>query len=171
LQSGFSISPDGRHADIAPQRIRAIPLFSTLDDTLLKSLATEFMAEYYDANQVIVNQGERGDKFYLIVRGKVAIYTTGFEQREVQLGILEDGEYFGEMALVQGGPRSASVKTLLPSLILTLQNTQFEKLLASNSALADVINAVILERNLTTITERGRRGRKSSLMERLADDS
>jgi ATP-binding cassette subfamily B protein len=171
LQSGFNVSADGRHADITPQRIRAIPLFSTLDDAVLKSLADEFTTEYYEANQVIVTQGELGDKFYLIVRGKVGIYTTGFEGREVQLGVLEDGEYFGEMALVEGGPRSASVKTMLPSLMLTLQHAQFEKLLASNTALADMIDAIILERNLSTIRERGRRARKSSVIQRLTDDN
>jgi ATP-binding cassette subfamily B protein len=171
LQSGFSVSADGRHAAITPQRLKAIPLFKDLDDPLLSSLSTEFLAEYYEADQIVVAQGDPGDKFYLIVRGKVAVYTNGFEGRDIPLGILEDGDYFGEIALVQGGPRSASVKTTLPSLMLSLEKTQFERLLAANESLARAIESAILQRNLATITERGRRARNSSYIDRISDEN
>jgi ATP-binding cassette subfamily B protein len=128
-QSGFSVSADGEHASIDAARLRALPVLGQLDDALLGEAARLFVTEHHPADRMVIYEGDPGDRFYLIVRGGVEVVkgTDGAVQRRV--GVLEDGDYFGEIALLKTVPRTASVRTLVPSTFLSLQRDQFNYIL------------------------------------------
>ncbi|MCB0174261.1 MAG: ATP-binding cassette domain-containing protein [Anaerolineae bacterium] len=153
LQSGFVISADGQYAEVRGARLRFIPLFAQLDELTLSAIADQFVSEYFDTEQVVFTQGSPGDKFYIIVRGKVAVsFTSEPDGQQVSLAQLEDGDYFGEIALIEGGTRRASVQTILPSLFLTLERERFEKLMNDLPSLQKIVQRKARERTMDTLT-------------------
>lgn len=128
-QSGFAINADGSAAEVQTRRLSDIPLFANLDEALLTPLAARFVSERHPANRVIFQQGDPADKFYIIVRGSVKITTITATALSLDLAVLEDGDYFGEIALVRNLPRNATVITRTPCILLTLVREQFQQLL------------------------------------------
>lgn len=76
------------------------------------------------ARTKLINQGDPGDQFYMIVSGQVQIYSDGAGAPE-QLNLLGAGAWFGELALIDNHPRSASVRTLRKSVLITLPKNEF----------------------------------------------
>ncbi|NUM44152.1 MAG: ATP-binding cassette domain-containing protein [Anaerolineales bacterium] len=170
LQSGFTISADGRMAEVRPDRLRAVPLFEHLDLALLETIAGQFTASNYEPGQYIFRQGDPGARFYIIVRGKIAIQFTGFDGKQIDLDVLHDGDYFGEIALLQDSPRGASIKVLLPTLTLSLERTQFLKLVEQSSAVRQAVQDAATKRNLTQAARQGRGRSKLSVLDELVDE-
>ncbi len=128
-QSGFQLSQDGFTATITPARLRQIPLFDQLDDATLELAASLFITEHHRQQRTVIQQGDDGDRFYVLVRGAVEVLVAEREQASRRVAVLEDGDHFGEMALLRSAPRMATVRTLMPSTVLSLQRRQFEVLL------------------------------------------
>jgi ATP-binding cassette subfamily B protein len=145
-QSGFLISADGTSAVVQATRLRAIPLFAHLADTVLDELAGRFVTERFPAERTIFQEGDPGDKFYLMVRGVVRIMTTGSSGNMVELALLQDGDYFGEIALLQDVPRTATVHTLTPSLCLSLRREHFQRLIETSPELRHVLQEAMITR-------------------------
>jgi ATP-binding cassette, subfamily B, bacterial len=131
-QSGFTVSPDGLSAEVTPQRLAGIPLFKNLDQASREDLAAQFVPERFEAGRTVVEQGQPGNKFYIIVRGKVAVTVTAPDGNTSAPRSWQDGDYFGEIALLEGGLRTATVRTLQPSLCLSLDRRHFQNMLASH---------------------------------------
>jgi ATP-binding cassette subfamily B protein len=141
-QQGFAVSDDGSRADVQPARLRAIGIFEGLPDTVLAELAGLLVTQHVPEDRLVIAEGDAGDTFHVIVRGSVAVSrrnATGVEQR---LRVLEDGDHFGELALLYDAPRSASVRTLTPCVFLTLQRGQFNALLERVHTLRPTLEAV-----------------------------
>src|ERR1700730_12979690 len=88
--------------------LRHVPLFESLDDEAAKELCK--LSETLDcpARQVLFRAGDVGDAMYVIERGKVRIYVQATDGHEVTLTELGRGDFFGEMALLDGQRRSAN---------------------------------------------------------------
>jgi ATP-binding cassette subfamily B protein len=145
-QSGFAISEDGTSATVEAARLRALPLLSALDEGLLAAIGRRFVPERYPAERLVVHEGDPGDKFYLIVRGAVRVTTTAATGGEQELAVLHDGDHFGEIALLQDVPRTATIWTRLPSLFLTLSRAQLLRLMESAPQLRTVLDQEIARR-------------------------
>lgn len=170
LQSGFTVSGDGRMAEVRPDRLRAIPLFENLESALLENIAGQFTASNYEPGQNIFYQGDPGTRFYIIVRGKVAVQFTGFDGKIVDLDVLHDGDYFGEIALLQDSPRGASVKALLPTLTLSLERSAFLKLVEQSAAVRQAVQEAAIKRNLVQAARQGRGKSKLAVWDELVDE-
>lgn len=101
------------------------PLFAGLSEQQRTGLLSRMQHRVYQADVPIVNKGDCADRFFLIEEGrvKVVIYTEDGE--EVILGTITKGEYFGEMGLLDGEPRSASVIALELTQTLSIDRSQF----------------------------------------------
>ncbi|HEY1721066.1 MAG TPA: ATP-binding cassette domain-containing protein [Magnetospirillaceae bacterium] len=129
-QSGFSVSAEGNHATIEPDRLRSLPVLEHVDESMLTEVARLFTTEQHPAGRTIMHEGDHGDRFYIVVRGSVEI-VKGLENEGAtprRLAVLEDGDHFGEIALLQDVPRTASVRTLTPCTLLSLSAEQFNYL-------------------------------------------
>jgi ATP-binding cassette subfamily B protein len=124
-QSGFAGAGQGEGWRIEPQWLRDIPILSELDDTILGDLAGSFYTEVYSAHHFLVHEGDPGDKFYILARG-----TAEVRKREGRVAVLQDGDFFGEMALILNTPRSASVRALTECTCLTLPREKFQALMS-----------------------------------------
>jgi len=123
-QSGFVMPVGDRSAQVEPERLASVPILGQLSVAAREEIAPLFATEWFPEGRVIVHEGDPGDKFYLIVRGKVEVF------RESSLAVLDDGDYFGEIALLESTPRTASVKTLAPSVFLVLHRGHFLELMS-----------------------------------------
>jgi ATP-binding cassette subfamily B protein len=93
---------------------------------VLTELARLFATEHYPEDRVIVQEGDVGDKFYILVRGKVEVTRLSpADNCRRNVAVLQDGEYFGEMALLANKPRNASVRTLSSCVCLSLLRAHF----------------------------------------------
>jgi CRP/FNR family cyclic AMP-dependent transcriptional regulator len=144
-------SPDGLAA------LRAIPLFSHCSDGDLEQLASHLIERRFPRNTTIVEEGLAGDYMYIIQEGRVKVTKLSDDGREKILEFLGEGDFMGEMALLERAPRSASVKTLSPVRLLALSRGDFLGLLRRS---ADLAMAVIEElcRRLRTVNDQASAG-------------
>ncbi len=128
-QSGFMLSGDGEAAGVSAERLKLIPILADLNGAILDEISGLFVTEHYPENRVILEQEEAGDKFYIIVRGRVKVSKRADDGSEVTLNTLEDGDYFGEIALLKSVPRTATATTTAPTILLTLRRDVFLSLM------------------------------------------
>lgn len=124
------------------------PKISQEDLTLLASYG---MSRSYAKNTILVSEGDPSEMFYLIQKGQVKVFISDEKGKEVLLSLQGPGEYFGEIAIIDKAPRSASVMTMEACQIAVVSKQEFERCLAEHPALAMVLirNLVKYVRALT----------------------
>jgi CRP/FNR family transcriptional regulator, cyclic AMP receptor protein len=120
---------------IATELFQKVPLFEGVSPSERAALARAAQLRTYRRGEVIVRQGQTGESFFVIVRGRVAVTVLSPEGREVVLNTLGEGDHFGEMALLDEEPRSASVVAQERSELAILSRDVFFELLRSNFVL------------------------------------
>ncbi|QHW33963.1 ATP-binding cassette domain-containing protein [Paenibacillus rhizovicinus] len=148
-QDGFAISGDGTSADVKLERLKQIPLFSALDENTLAYMQQALVTERVNAGSTIMEQGEEGNRFYILVRGQVEVLQQSEGEESRRLAVLEDGDYFGEMALLKAIPRTATIRTLTPSILLTMHRESFQKAIENSPRLKRQLEIVYEERILS----------------------
>jgi len=124
-------------------RLQTVPFFASLDGALLAALADRVVTERYDDGEVVFQEGQQGDRLYVIAQGQVEVVTTGPTGAERRLAVLREGHYFGEMALLRDVPRSATVRARGSAMLLTLDRGQFSTLLRSMPDLRAALDRVV----------------------------
>ena len=92
-----------------PDDLRAVPLFQSLSDANLGSLAETVVKRRAVAGDILCREGDHGEEMYVVLKGAVTLHKD-VDGRETALGRLESGAYFGEMALIGDAPRSATIR-------------------------------------------------------------
>ncbi len=144
-QAGYVGANGQMRSRTAAARLRAIPLFADLTGAALNTLAEELEWEAFAADVEVVRQGTPGDKLYLIQRGTVAVLMRD-HQMEREIARLADGDYFGEGSLLDGGLRTATVRTIEPTEFYTLTRARFSALLERTPAIQAAVEAVLQTR-------------------------
>jgi CRP/FNR family cyclic AMP-dependent transcriptional regulator len=129
-----------------------IPLFSDLDAAELELLSSKAVTRQYARNTIIINEGDRSDSLYIIRSGSVKIFLSDADGREVILNIQGPGEYFGELALIDSGPRSASVMTQDKATLSLISKADFEDFMRQHPAATIKIMCGMVKR-LRALTE------------------
>lgn len=110
--------------------VKRVPLFSQLDDDDLEKIRRLCVTQHYIKDQIILIEEEAGNTLFLIQKGRVKVSRISDDGREVILSILEPGDFFGELSLIDGKVRSASVTAIEDSEVLMLRRGDFLGLLA-----------------------------------------
>jgi CRP/FNR family cyclic AMP-dependent transcriptional regulator len=97
-----------------------VPLFSGLQHADLELIGQRVRQRRYRGNEVIFHKDDPGVAFYMILSGRVKVHTESADGTEVTIALLAAGEFFGELSLLDGEPRSADVSTLEPTEVLVL---------------------------------------------------
>lgn len=105
--------------------IAGVPLFAGLSERELKSFMARVRYQHYRTGEVIFHKEDPGDTFHLILDGLVKIYLASEEGQEAVLIMLKPGEFFGELSLLDGAPRSASAMAIQPTATCTIDRENF----------------------------------------------
>jgi CRP/FNR family cyclic AMP-dependent transcriptional regulator len=127
-----------------------VPTPRTISESDLAGLAARGVERTWPKGAVVVTEGDHTDGLYVILAGRVKVYVADPDGRELVLGEMGGGEYFGEMVL-DGGPRSASIQTLEKTRFAVVDRASFVAHLNANPAFAHrmVRNLIRRVRKLT----------------------
>lgn len=109
--------------------LRKIPLFEDLEDHEIQNICELIQSRFYKKNNVILLEEDFGDTLFVINIGSVKITRINEDGKEVILSILRDGEFFGEMSILDGESRSANVIAMEDSEVLILKRNDFLELM------------------------------------------
>ena len=107
------------------------PTSDTLDDALLREIAGKGGIKRYPAQAILINEGDSSDSLYILLSGRVKVYSTNAEGKEVVIAVHCGGEYIGELSL-DGGVRSASVMTLEPTTCSVVSGSSLREFIAAH---------------------------------------
>jgi CRP/FNR family cyclic AMP-dependent transcriptional regulator len=128
-------------------------LFSALRPNL-RGLASRGSIRSYPKNSVIINEGEAGDALFVLLQGRVKVYSNDSAGREITFNFVDHGDYFAEMC-IDGGPRSASVMTMEPAVCSVVSPAAVRQHMSEEPGFAfDLISQVIRRARAATDTAR-----------------
>jgi len=126
-----------------PLLLAKIPLFSKLEPAELAGLSSLLREKKVQANQPVFWIGDKGDDLYVIDTGRVQVSYPDETGKEQVLAVLHEGEFFGDLSLLDGGVRTASVRTIDPCVFYSLSRSDFLNYLASNPHAAVEVLSVL----------------------------
>ncbi len=151
-------------------------LFSALDKSELELLSSQAVTRVFPKHSVIINEGDASDALYVVNSGRVKVFLGDEEGKEIVLNTHGPGDYFGELAMLDNAPRSASVVTLEKASISLISKDDFEACLSRNPVLAlQVIRDLAKRLRVSTESVRSLAlldvyGRVARLLLQLAED-
>ncbi len=154
-----------------------IPFFSGLDAAALERVAAGTRTRRFRRGEVIFHAGDPGDALFVIVSGEVKIAVPSESGEEAILATLHEGDVFGELALLDGAPRSATAAALVATETVVLPRGAFRDLVATEPVIRDALLASLAGelRRLTTHVEElhflDTTGRLAARIARLAAES
>ncbi|MBC7473215.1 MAG: Crp/Fnr family transcriptional regulator [Candidatus Sericytochromatia bacterium] len=155
---------------------KEVPLFSHLDNEELEQLSQICSEKKFEKGQTIFYEEDMGTGFYLIMSGQVKIVMLSSDGREHILGLLRENDFFGEMSILDGQPRSATAIALSDIKTMTINREDFTKLLRSNPDMAIKIMFVLCkrlrqaDRNVESLAFLSAPGRVARTIMQLADE-
>ena len=155
--------------------LQNVHLFQNAPEHLIEALSQLSVRHSYPKNTMLFMEGDESSQLFIIESGKVKVFVTSEDGKQVILNFMGPGEYFGELALIDGKPRSASVMTVADTSVVTVSRKKFQQFLAENPtyALEMMEQLVFRIRDLTDSVKDMALldvyGRVSQLLVRLAD--
>ncbi len=157
--------------------LKKVPIFSNLDDEDLMKIRKLCVTQHYEKDRLILIEEETGTTLFLIQKGRVKVSRISEDGREVILSILGPGGFFGELALIDGKTRSASVTAIEDSEALLLHRSEFLALLEDYPQIAISLLKELAARirksdtQIKSLSLQDAMGRVASTLIMLAEDS
>lgn len=130
----------------ASEALQQVAFFSRLSPDEASLLADELIMRKFSAGQIVFHMGDPGGLLYIITKGKVKISHSNPDGQEALLAILGPGDHFGELALLDDAPRSATAEAIEPAEMLTLHRDVFTRFLNHNPQFAHHVLATLSSR-------------------------
>lgn len=127
----------------AIEALERVQLFAGLDRDTLERLATGLRTRRFRRNEVLFHQGDPGDSLFIVTAGAVKIVLPSEEGDEAILATVRPGAFFGELALLDGAPRSATAVAMEPTETLILPRDRFRLLIDTEPATRDALLAAL----------------------------
>jgi hypothetical protein len=108
---------------------RRIPLFSHINEDIVSRLAKKFEIEEVALGGYLIKEGKDRQKFFIVARGQVEIYSKGLHGENLRIALLSEGEYFGEADILSDKPSSVTVRTVTPSVFFTISSSELESII------------------------------------------
>ena len=118
------------------EAIRSVPLFASLDDNATREVRNLLRRRRVPAGSPLFRAGDQGDAMYLIEKGRVSISITDDDKKEITLAELAQGDFFGEMAIIDGKQRSADATVAEDAELAVLSREDFLRFIKNNPAVA-----------------------------------
>jgi small-conductance mechanosensitive channel/CRP-like cAMP-binding protein len=148
---------DGRALTDRVALMRRIDLFSSLPDEQLQALAAGLTPRNFAAGQTVVRRGEAGESMFVLMEGLLEVRTeVAAGSAEQPVGTVQPGEFIGEMSLLTGEPRMATVTAMTDVVMWEITKKQMEPVLRGDPAFAAVLARTLAERQARNAVARGR---------------
>ena len=121
-------------------------LFGALGAEELAACAAKFREVRFGKGEMLFARGDPGDRLYLVREGQIRLAIGASEGRELSFQIVGAGELFGEIALLDGGARSAEAVALSPTVVLSLERADFQRLRAEHPRISEAVIVFLCER-------------------------
>ncbi len=130
------------------KHLKNIPLFASVPEKDLELIAADLQDSNFKSGEAIIQEGEFGNCLYVIKSGRVKVVKSlnAEENEEIILSHLEDGDYFGEMSLITGDPRSATVIAESDVDLWKLSKTDFDHLILNNKGITISLTHMLSQR-------------------------
>ena len=128
------------------EALRSVPLFASLDDTAAKDLRALLKEREVSNKTRLFRHGDKGDAMYLIESGRVRIFIQDAEKNDVTLAELAQGDFFGEMSIIDGRQRSADAQVIEDSRLAILPRDSFLTFVRKNPDVALAMLSALSER-------------------------
>ncbi|CAD5979093.1 Protein SrpI [Planktothrix tepida] len=126
------VNNNNGHSSISPEELRTIPMLSVLDPSDAAAIANRFQSESFNIGETIIQQGQPGEKFYIVVEGKLEVSTSGDEGENLRVAVLGSGDYFGAVGLAPEVISHSTIRTLTPCRLLALSKPCFDEVLSQS---------------------------------------
>lgn len=127
--------------------VKRIEIFSTLQEDEVNRLAGQMQERRFAPSTAIVNQGNPGDSMFVLVEGLLEVRSDLENgKKQVKVKVIEPGEFFGEMSLLTGEPRAATVVAIMDAVVYEIGKEDLNLLLASRPELAVNISQIVAQR-------------------------
>ena len=136
----------GNDSSLIIKILKQLELFSGLNEADHSEIIKRMTLEYFPKNHVIFREGDPGDSFYAIKRGMVRIFHDAAGQKPEEVVMLSDGDFFGEMALIEDNPRNSTAQTIEESEVFKLNKKDFIALVGSDPNMSSRISSEFLTR-------------------------
>lgn len=157
--------------------LKKVPIFSLLDDGELEKIRKLCVTKHYEKDRIILIEEESGNTLFIIQEGRVKVSRMSDDGREVILTILQKGDFFGELSLLDGKARSASVTAIENTEILLLRRGDFMSLLEEYPQISISLLKELAARirksdtQIKSLSLQDAMGRVASALVMLAEDS
>ncbi len=126
--------------------METIPILTPLSDEELTDLSQSVSIELYGEGESIVREGEDGDSMYIIRSGKCEAMKIGENNRLTLLSTMQGGEFFGEISLLTGEKRTATIKAVEDTSLIVIKKAIFSKIINANPVISEQIADVVVRR-------------------------
>jgi CRP/FNR family transcriptional regulator, cyclic AMP receptor protein len=150
------VLPSGGRDEVQDRVLSRVPLFAELPPERIHELAQSVRRRTYHRGETIFHKGDPGNGLYIIGAGQVKIVLPSEMGEEAMLAVLEAGEFFGELALFDGLPRSATVVAVQNAEVLVLHRDDFMSFVGRNPEVVSALFAALSRRLLDLADKHGR---------------
>jgi len=127
------------------------PLFEKLAHAEREAVIGEMVLEQFDEGDIIITEGEAGSSLYVVVSGEVKVYTQGTRGEHVYLASLGEGDFFGEVSVLTGKPRTATITASQHSELLRLDKDKLDRVIVKHPNVRDTLDDFYKRRASQTV--------------------
>lgn len=136
------VNNDNGRSTVTAEDLQVIPLLSQVDLSYTGAISSRLQQEYFGLGDTVITEGQQANKFYIVAQGKLEVLTQGDQGEPLRVGILSEGDYFGEIELYKNAPNGATVRALTPVRLLSLTKANFDEVLSQEQVKASLALAI-----------------------------
>jgi tetratricopeptide (TPR) repeat protein len=150
-QSTTAKAEPGKDEPLFSRKVPKSPLFEVLNEEERDALVREMEVETHNEGDMIISEGDTGSSMYLIASGEVKVYTRGKTGAPVYLARLGEGDFFGEVSVLTGKPRTATITAAQRTELLRLDRSKLDTALAKYPGIRRVLDEFYKRRAKHTV--------------------
>ncbi len=140
--------------DVAPMLITDVEVFEPFGDAEIKQLCAHMIRHRLEPHRTVIEQGSAGDSLFIVVEGALKAEIAMDDGKVIEVGRLGPGDFFGEMALLTGEPRGATITTITPSQIYEVRKEHIQPVIEQYPDIKNDLSQILTRRELENLRRR-----------------
>jgi tetratricopeptide (TPR) repeat protein len=146
-----ALEPAALPAEEGARSAPSSPLFESMSEDELEAVISRMTLEHFGEGDIVITEGEAGASMYVIVSGEVKVFTRGQRGESLHLATLGEGDFFGEVSILTGRPRTATITASAPTELLRLDKGALDELAARMPRIREVLDEFYQRRAKHTV--------------------